>query len=332
MSREVGGRSADASGRRRRRLSTSMKVLVPTVAALGAGAAIAVGQIGGGNSPITGCVLTNNDGSYRPVGSLRVIDPTSGSTVPGVTSCTTGEQPITWNQTVTETITGPQGPAGPQGTQGPQGATGATGPAGPAGPAGSVQVSSGHGVDIVMYLAPANDLGDLTGETTDTLPPTKTKAFQVSSFELDAQNPITIGSASSGAGAGKATFEKFTFVKPVDKYSAQLFQDLTSGTHLGSVEIVVRRPGANGMENPVAQYMLKTVFFTNIHISGESKNATETIQGVFGAIQFVLYGQTSTGRSTVSSAGGWSQVTNSPVTVPGLGTISNARKHPTRSR
>ena len=41
---------------------------------------------------------------------------------------------------------------GQQGQQGPQG---------PAGPSGAVTVSSGASTDIIMYLAPSNDLGKL---------------------------------------------------------------------------------------------------------------------------------------------------------------------------
>ena len=73
--------------------------------------------------------------------------------------------------------------------------------------------------------------------------------------------------------------------------------------------------------------MLKTVFITNIHWDGASNHATETVQGEFGAIQFVLYGQTKSGQPTPSSQGGWSQVTNQPVTIPGIGTIRDTRKH-----
>lgn len=316
MGREVTSRPADASGRRRRRFSASLKVLVPTVAALGAGAAIAVGQIGATGSTYTGCVLTNQgDTATVPIGSLRVLDPA----VTDDMSCTSGEEQITWNQQ------GPQGQTGPQGPQGPQGTPGA---AGPAGPAGSVQVSSGSGVDITMLLAPTNDLGKLTpvGETTIQNQATKTKQFELSSFSLGAMNSLSIGSAATGAGAGKVSFEKFQFVTPLDKYSAELFQDLAAGSHLASVEIVVRKPGANGMEAPVVQYMLKTVFFTDFHVSGDANKATETIQGEFGAIQFVLYGQSNNGTTSVSAAGGWSQVTNSPVTIPGIGTIRDVKK------
>lgn len=322
MNRGLGGRPAHALGRRWRGISTTLKVLVPTVAALGAGAAIAVAQIGGSDSTITGCVLTNPDegATGAAIGSLRVIDPTSGSTVFGATSCTTGETTLTWNQ---------QGPTGATGPTGPQGPQGAPGQAGAQGPAGAAPVSPGASSDITMVLTPAGNLGQLgptpVGETTNPSA-NATKSFDLSSFTLDAQNSLSIGSATAGAGAGKVSFQGFQFTKPLDKYSAQLFQDLASGTHLASVEIIVRKPGANGMDDPIVQYLLKNVALTNIHIAGASKNATETIQGEFAAISFVLYGQNVNGTTSVSSTGGWSQVTNSPVNVPGLGTIRDTRR------
>lgn len=317
MIRGLGSRPADALGRRWRGISTSLKVLVPTVAALGAGAAIAVAQIGGGNSPITGCVLTAEGDS--PIGSLRVIDPTGTSSDPAATSCTTGETTINWNED------GPTGATGPTGPQGPAGPAGAAGAAGAQGPAGTLPVSA---ADITMVLTPTGNLGQLNptpvGETTQTNAGAP-KAFDLSSFTLDAQNAISISSATAGAGAGKVSFQGFSFTKPLDKYSAQLFQDLASGTRIASVEIIVRKPGSNGMDDPIVQYLLKNVGLTNIHISGASKNATETIQGAFQAISFVLYGQNSNGTTPVTSTGGWSQVTNQPVNVPGLGPVGTIR-------
>ena len=326
MSREDGRWPVGAVGRRGRRFSASLKVLVPTVAALGVGAAVAVGQIGGTGTTYTGCVLTNPADSEtgQPVGSLRVLDPD----VTNDTNCNGGEEQITWNQQ------GPQGVTGPQGQQGIQGPPGPAGATGPAGTSGSVS-SGGGSEDILMYLAPANDLGKLDstplGEATNPQNASTTKAFELTSFSLGAMNTVSIGSASAGAGAGKVSFQGFQFVKPLDKYSALLFQDLSSGMHLASVEIVVRRPGPTGMANPIVQYMLKTVFITGIHWDGASSHATETVQGEFGAIQFVLYGQTKSGLPTPTSQGGWSQVTNQPVTsIPGIGTIRDTRKHKRR--
>ena len=246
------------------------------------------------------------------VGSLRIIDPAA-------TSCTTGETTIAWNE------------------QGPRVRPGRRAPRVPRvrrvqlvrrGRRARPPVSSIASADITMVLTPTGNLGQRNptpvGETTQKNAGA-TKAFDLSSFTLDAQNSLAIGSATAGAGAGKVSFQGFSFTKPLDKYSAQLFQDLASGTRIASVEIIVRKPGNDGMDDPIVQYLLKNVGLTNIHISGASKNATETVQGAFQAISFVLYGQNSNGTTPVTSTGGWSQVTNQPVTIPGLGPVGTIR-------
>jgi type VI protein secretion system component Hcp len=280
-----------------------------------------VAQIGGGGV-ITGCWLTNNSESDQPIGSLRVIDPIAGSTDPA-NSCTNGETTITWNQ---------QGPAGPTGATGPQGAQGPQGPQGPQGASGTVSGQSGNGVDIFVDLAPpSSSVGNLTpvSQTKAQNPPSSNQVFEVSSFSLGATSTSTIGSATSGAGAGKVHFDNFTIEKKVDKYSSGLFTDLASGKSLKSVDIIIRQPSAQGL-SPVAQYMLKTVFITSIHISsGASKTPTETIQGEYGAITFDVYQQNASGKTTAAPPGGWNQVTNTP--VPGVSVTSTVR-HRSRHR
>jgi type VI secretion system secreted protein Hcp len=312
------GRSLGA--RRRWRLPVSWKVLVPTVAALGLGlgGAIAAGSVGSGNT-ITACYQTplGAETSEQPPGLLRVIDPSDTTeSNPAVSTCTSGEAQITWNEQAATGATGAPGAPGAQGPQGPPGATGATGPA------GGVSASSGSNTDVIMELTPSNaNLGGLNsipmGESQ--VSGLQNQEFNVSSFDLGASAPTNIASATTGAGAGKVTFQPFTVTKTVDKYSSDLFLDLAAGTHLASAEIIVRKADASGMAVPVAQYLMKLVAITSIHVSGTSKQTTETIQGEYGAIQFVFYGQKADGTPTPVSAGGWNQVknTSTPVTVPG---------------
>ena len=158
-------RAAMSGAATRRRFKAPLKVLLPTVAALGAGAALAVAQIPGPNGTITACYVTNtlqdpNEG--LPLGTLRVIDPSNTTnTDPNASSCANGEAMITWNQ---QGPVGPQGPAGLQGPTGPAGTQGPTGATGPQGPAGTVDVQSGPGVDIYMALNSGTDLSRLTAE------------------------------------------------------------------------------------------------------------------------------------------------------------------------
>ena len=125
MSLDEANRIAKAAERLRRHSRLPLKVVVPTVAALGAGAAIAVGAIPSSDGTITGCYQTAPPGDTTPTtpyGTLRLIDPSlaTGTTeVPAEEySCNSNEATITWNQQGPPGPTGPQGPAGPAGAQG----------------------------------------------------------------------------------------------------------------------------------------------------------------------------------------------------------------------
>jgi type VI secretion system secreted protein Hcp len=309
----------------------SWKVIVPTVIALGAGlgGAVAAASIPDANNTITGCYVTPagaNQFEETP-GALRVIDPSDTTeSNPAVSTCTQGESQITWNQ---------HGQPGAQGTQGVQGAQGPQGPQGPAGSTGPAGVSAGSGsgsnTDVIMELNPTNpNLGTLNsipqGESQVTN--AQNQIFNLESFDLGATSTTSIGSATSGAGAGKATFQKFTVTKLLDKNSSDLFLDVTKGTALKSAEIIVRKAGANGKAAPLAQYVMKLVAITDIHVTGGSQTPRETIQGEYGAIQFVIYEQMPNGTTKVGSAGGWSQVTNQPVSTGVTGSLTSKRHRP----
>jgi type VI secretion system secreted protein Hcp len=313
-----------------RGVPVSWKVLVPAVAALGLGigGAVAAGAVGS-DPTITGCYQTNADNDFEAVGVLRIINQPDEQTDsdPGATTCTEGESMITWAQT------GPQGPPGQNGANGQNGLNGQNGATGPAGPAGGVSAGPGSNTEVIMELTPSNpNLGGLNtvplGESQ--VSGSQNQEFNLTSFDLGASSPtLNIGSATKGAGAGKVTFQPFTVTKTVDRYSSDLFLDLAAGKALASAEIIVRKPDATGTAIPVAQYLMKQVLLTSVHISGTAKNTTETIQGEYGAIQFVFYGQTNNGTTKPVSSGGWSQVTNSqtatPTVIPVVGGATSKR-------
>jgi hypothetical protein len=91
------------------RLSPALVVAIVALAISLGGVAYAT--IPDSSGTIHGCYLDK-------IGTLRVIDQSSGQ------HCTSLETPIQWNQT------GPAGPMGPQGTAGPQGPAGADGVSG----------------------------------------------------------------------------------------------------------------------------------------------------------------------------------------------------------
>lgn len=302
------------SARLRRRFKSPLMVVLPTVAALGAGAAVAVGSIPSSNGTITGCYQTvdqyaNQGTPSTPYGTLRVIDPSNTTaTNPQDYSCQAGsEQTITWNQ---QGPTGPQGPPGQNGQNGQTGQTGQTGaqgPIGPQGPAGSVSAQSGPSSDLFLTLSGIAN-GSVSGETKDHLNQVDKSDIPITGFSLETTRPTSIGSASTGAGAGKVKLATFTIVKQIDGTSPALFRALVGGTKIDQANLFIYRP-ENGKLAKVAEYQLSDVVLTSVLDSGRNSKTEETIDGEYRAIQFDTIGTTKSGGTT-TVASGWNQVSN----------------------
>jgi type VI secretion system secreted protein Hcp len=255
---------------RLRRSRRAMKLALPTAAALGAGAAIAVGSIPGGDGTITGCyasttgaVITasNQQTVSEAPGALRVIDPTltitgNPASAPPSTAakeCQKEETQITWNQS------GPQGPAG---AQGPQGPTGAQGPAGQ---------SLGGETTFGLSNASGNTflkLDGIKGEATDKQ---HKGEIEISSFSWGVSNASSIGSATGGAGAGKTSIQSFTIMKVLDKTSPLLLQAAASGKHIKSAELVFARK-AGGTQRDYLYIKMEDVLISSVQTQGSGKN------------------------------------------------------------
>jgi type VI secretion system secreted protein Hcp len=193
------------------------KVGIPTVAALGAGSAIAVAAIPGDDGSINGCYSKGN-------GDLRVVE--NGA------DCRKHETPIQWSQ---------RGPAGPQGVPGPQGEPGPKGDAGPAGTAallvGGEALNAGT-ADAFLKL------DGVPGESTDA----KHKGeIELESFSFGVKHTRT-GTVGGGGGAGKADFSSFSFDKLYDASSPKLFLGTASGEHFKSAVITFRKRGGEQQE------------------------------------------------------------------------------------
>lgn len=307
MSQHEANQITRAAERVRRRAHLPLKLVIPTVAALGAGAGIAVGAIPSSDGTITGCYQTvtafENDGSpTTPYGTLRLIDPSqTGSSTnisPEVYSCNANESTITWNQQ------GPQGPTGPRGEQGQpgqQGAQGQQGEQGQPGTPGSVAVSGGGNSQIFMKLDGVNGPStakDHKGE------------IELRSFDLDTKSSgRTVGSKTTGAGAGKISVATFSFVKAIDSASPELFKDLAAGMAIKSADIKLYR-SASGKMSEVAEFKLTDVFLTGIHDSLSSKPPRETVDGQYAKITFTTFQTNGTGTTNKAGSSGWDIATN----------------------
>lgn len=239
--------------RARRSRHAGLKFALPTVAALGAGAAVAIGSIPGSDGTITGCYWTNTDITSVRYGTLRVIDPqpqAAGQFDPAH-GCSSDEATIAWNQR------GPQGPVGPQGAQGPAGSPliGET----------SFGVSGGGR----MFLK----IDGISGESTD-----KTHKSQIDllGFSFGARGQ---GSSGGGGGAGKATIQSFTITKRLDKASPLLFKAAATGKHFAKVEVAFAHK-RKGKQQDYLEYKLANVLVSSIQ-DGTSHKGTPEEQVTF---------------------------------------------------
>jgi type VI secretion system secreted protein Hcp len=133
------------------------------------------------------------------------------------------------------------------------------------------------------------------------------QAVNILSFSWDVENPTTIGSATGGAGAGKAKFNEFTIQKTVDTASPKLFRNMAAGAHYKRAILSVRKAGA---KEPYYEIRFDTVFTTKIDNSGSNPDVPmETVSFVYGAMQTVAREALAEGvKAPVLH--GWNQVTN----------------------
>ena len=108
--------------------------------------------------------------------------------------------------------------------------------------AGSAQAAT----DYFLKVTPAAGTSEpIVGETADRDFP---GAIEIESFSFGAENTATIGSATSGAGVGKATFQEFTIEKAVDSTTPRLVEVARHGHPLrhrraDRPQVGRRRPG-----------------------------------------------------------------------------------------
>src|SRR3954453_23066753 len=197
-----------------------LRFALPTVAALGAGAAVGVAAIPSADGTIHACVTT-------ATGAVRIIDAEAGAT------CTAGtETNLVWNQTGPA---GPAGPARPPGDPGP--AIGAPDTSSGADNSFSAPSQAG-GPNADMFLK----LDGIAGDSSDDK---HKREINLTSFAFAlGRGGDGTGSAAGGAGAApgvarppppaKARLQTLRVDKLYDAASPKLVRAVASGQHIKS--------------------------------------------------------------------------------------------------
>jgi type VI secretion system secreted protein Hcp len=299
MSAEEASRIAQAV-QRMKRSKRALQIALPTAAALGAGAAVAVGSIPGSDGTITGCYanaegaeIVYKDHSYPELpGALRVIDPGLPHTItlpaggppepnPAAVCDPKQETPITWNEK------GPQGLAGQTGPQGPPGSAGGQGAPGSPLIGGTTFGVSGGGNTFLK-------LDGIKGESTDKI---HKGEIEIDGFSLSAQGSIQ--ASSGGGGAGK-TIQSFQITKKLDKASPLLFQAVATGQHFKDAVLSFTRK-AGGKEQTYLKFEFQGILISGVQDGASDKaSAAEQVSFAFQKCKETFFDSKGKAGQTVS--------------------------------
>ena len=144
------------------------------------------------------------------------------------------------------------------------------------------------------------------------------------SISYDFTQTLNIGSQSSGAGAGKVTFDPLILYKNVDSLSAYLFLNMAAGTPFKSVNIffIQTSPGSTKYTTTMmVQFGLVAV--SNMAVSAKTGdtnlNNNEILKMEYGGVKVTLPG----GPSLKPIISGWDRVKNiSSVNADGIPNLS----------
>ena len=140
-------------------------------------------------------------------------------------------------------------------------------------------------------------------------------AFEIKDWSFDVQNKTTIGSATGGAGGGKAEFAEFTITKAVDTASPAFFKNCVAGAHYKEVVLACRKAGADPTSagKEYLTYTFSTVFTTKVAWKHGDDGPAEDITFVYGQLKIEYLPQDKTGKLANPKIAGWSVLTNKSV-------------------
>jgi type VI secretion system secreted protein Hcp len=147
--------------------------------------------------------------------------------------------------------------------------------------------------------------------------------FEIDDFSFDVEQVLNIGSSSSGAGAGKITFNPFQITRKTDRASPKLFMMCCTGEHFQVVSLYLRRAGGMGGITGAAtassgftflRYDFALVAVKTISWSGSDGDEAmkEEVTFEYGALQVQYCQQNTDGTPNQQgkTIGSWNRVNN----------------------
>ena len=147
--------------------------------------------------------------------------------------------------------------------------------------------------------------------------PPNNNIFEVKDYALDIAQTLNIGSQSSGAGAGKVSFNPLVVTRRSDRASPILYQMTCSGTPFQSVVIVLSKSAGGETAAIVFQKLtFKLVAVKSIGWKYDAEDPMEVVTFEFGGLVMEYWVQAADGSMEAKVSGGWNRVKNIADTDP----------------
>lgn len=135
--------------------------------------------------------------------------------------------------------------------------------------------------------------------------------FEIEDFSFDIEQTLNIGSQSTGAGAGRVTFNPFSITRKIDRFSPGLYEKACSGTPFQIVHLGLKKSaGGNTTGVIYLIFRFKLVAVKTISWSYDDESPKETVTFEYGGLQVHYSPQNPNGTLETAISGGWNRVRN----------------------
>lgn len=161
----------------------------------------------------------------------------------------------------------------------------------------------------VQLTQSSQDNGDLAGPLVKAYG--QGGLFEVEEYSFDVEQTLSIGSASTGAGAGKITFNPFSITRKVDKSSPTFFMNACSGKAFMNVYLGLRKSAGNQATGVFfLLFTFKLVAVKTLGWAHDDEAPKESVTFEYGGLQIRYGQQAAAGNISAVFPGGWNRVKN----------------------
>ena len=135
--------------------------------------------------------------------------------------------------------------------------------------------------------------------------------FEIEDYSFDIEQVLSIGSQSTGAGAGKVTFNPFSITRKIDCASPTFFQMACSGKSFQTVGLGMRKSAGNAASGVMfLVFTFKLVAVKTVSWAHDDEAPKETVTFEYGGLVMQYAQQKPDGRLLAAIPGGWNRVRN----------------------